>query len=65
VFADEKLLYNTALEKPLVMQVYDKLVDCGVIHKQAYPPKTKEELFEMIEHGEPLQQNLGFKRMSS
>jgi len=64
VFADEKLLHPTGIEKPLVMAVYEKLVACGVIKKHAHPPKTKEELFEVIEHGESLPQSHCFRSVA-
>jgi cobalt/nickel transport system ATP-binding protein len=49
VFADEKLLGNTGLEKPFLLATYEKLKACGVIDASSLPPKNKEQLFTMIE----------------
>jgi cobalt/nickel transport system ATP-binding protein len=54
VFADEKLLRNTGLEKPLLLEIYEKLKISGAIHESARPPKTKDQLFAMAGNGAPV-----------
>ena len=54
VFANEKLLRNTGLEKPLLLEIYEKLKISGAIHESARPPKTKDQLFAMAGNGAPV-----------
>jgi cobalt/nickel transport system ATP-binding protein len=54
VFADEPLLRATGIETPIVMEMYDRLRAVGFIEEPSRIPRTKQELFALIEKSPPL-----------
>lgn len=48
IFSDDELIFNSYLEKPLILEVFEKLLANGKINSNAKVPKNKEELFELI-----------------
>ncbi len=48
VFHNKEVLKKANLEKPMVLEFYDRLVDKGVVEKSKYTPRTVEELDELI-----------------
>lgn len=54
VFADESLLRATGIEKPIVMETYNRLRAVGFIDEASQIPRTKQELFALIEKTSPL-----------
>ena len=48
VFRNAEVLKKANLEKPMVLDFYDRLVEKGVIDKVENTPRTIEELDELI-----------------
>jgi cobalt/nickel transport system ATP-binding protein len=48
VFQDEILLKDAGLVKPWILEVYDKLLEQGMLRDSSFIPRTKEELLQMI-----------------
>ncbi|MBK5242321.1 energy-coupling factor ABC transporter ATP-binding protein [Clostridium sp.] len=48
IFSDDELISNSYLEKPLLLEVFQKLLVSGKINSDAQVPKNKQELFELI-----------------
>lgn len=48
VFQDEILLKDAGLVKPWILEVYDKLLEEGMLRDSSFIPRTKEELLQMI-----------------
>lgn len=54
VFADEPLLRATGIETPIVLEMYARLRAVGFIEEPSRIPRTKQELFALIEKTPPL-----------
>lgn len=48
VFQDEILLKDAGLVKPWILEVYDKLLEEGMLRNSSFIPRTKEELLQTI-----------------
>lgn len=48
IFSDDKLINESYLKKPLILEVFEKLLESGIIKSKEIIPKNKEELFEII-----------------
>ena len=48
IFSDDKLINEAYLEKPVVLEVFQKLCKSGQIKASTKIPRNKEELFEII-----------------
>lgn len=48
IFSDDELISNSYLEKPLILEVFEKLHANGKINSDVLVPKNKQELFKII-----------------
>ena len=48
IFSDDKLIHECYLEKPLILEVIEKLSKSGKINFHETIPKNKQELFGII-----------------
>lgn len=49
VFQNEELLKKSNLEKPFILQFYQHLIDNNCINRQGSAPRSKEDLFKILE----------------
>jgi len=53
IFSDDKLIHECYLEKPLILEIFEKLRSNGKIDSNSSIPKNKQELVDIINsHGE-------------
>ncbi|MGK0465141.1 energy-coupling factor ABC transporter ATP-binding protein [Clostridium sp.] len=48
IFSDDELISNSYLEKPLILEIFEKLQANGKINSDVQAPKNKQELFKII-----------------
>jgi cobalt/nickel transport system ATP-binding protein len=48
IFSDDELISNSYLEKPLILEVFEKLHANGKINSNVQVPRNKQELFKII-----------------
>ncbi|EGO86552.1 cobalt ABC transporter ATPase, partial [Clostridium botulinum C str. Stockholm] len=48
IFSDSEFLQNTYLEKPLILDLYERLIKNGFIGTNDNIPRNKEELFNIL-----------------
>lgn len=48
IFSNEELIKECYLEKPLVLEVFEKLKSNGLIKENVLPPKNREELLNLL-----------------
>jgi cobalt/nickel transport system ATP-binding protein len=48
IFSDDELISNSYLEKPLILEVFEKLHANGKINSDVQVPRNKKELFKII-----------------
>ena len=50
IFSDDELIFNSYLEKPLILEIYEMLCKNGDVDLKLHnnAPRNKEELFEIL-----------------